>query len=506
MKRALILAVIALLVFGFGSGGHAFAQSKVVRLTLIDENGSGEDGSAQLTDQGDGTTKVELIMLNVPEGDLQPAAVHEGTCANLDADEVYALETVTASKSTSIVKSSLADLISTKHAITVYRSASDKTIISCGNLPSSTATSGGAMTMDQVLSTLHDQAEEIEGQVKKKENDASLNAYDAYHTTFAAHENEIKAKNEGVWQELEDAMHGVRDAINEGNWDEAAENAEKLVQTVEDAQKELAVTEPATLTLDQALDELADQANDLVRETGNKDAPGSEAAYEAYHETFATNEGMIKEKDEAAWQELEDIMHEVRDAVEAADWTKANAASKELAEKLSETKASLASTGSTAAPADTATTAPAGGSMSLDAVFSTLTDQANDLVRETGNKDATGSQAAYDDWHATFAANEDAIKAKNENSWQSLEDGMHEVRDAIKASDWAKANTASKELVTTIAEAKDAVLGGTSGAAEPLPVTGNSDLGGISLIMGAVAAALLALGFITRRLSSRQQR
>ena len=63
MKKALILAVIALLAFGFGPAKHAFAQSKVVRLTLIDENGSGEDGSAQLTDQGDGTTKVELIML-----------------------------------------------------------------------------------------------------------------------------------------------------------------------------------------------------------------------------------------------------------------------------------------------------------------------------------------------------------------------------------------------------------------------------------------------------------
>src|SRR3954468_171981 len=108
MRKLGIMLFVALLALTFGPMSHSYAQSKVVRLTLIDENGSGEDGSAQLTDQGDGTTKVELIMLNVPEGDLQPAAVHEGTCANLDADEVYQLETVTASKSTSTVKASLA--------------------------------------------------------------------------------------------------------------------------------------------------------------------------------------------------------------------------------------------------------------------------------------------------------------------------------------------------------------------------------------------------------------
>ncbi|MEO5952082.1 MAG: hypothetical protein ABIQ44_06370, partial [Chloroflexia bacterium] len=327
MKKALILAVIALLAFGFGTTKHVFAQSKVVRLTLIDENGSGEDGSAQITDQGDGTTKVELIMLNVPDGDLQPAAVHKGTCANLDAAEVFQLETVTASKSTSTVKASLTDLMAEKHAITVYKSASEKMIISCGNLPTGSTTTGGVMTLDQVLSTLHDQAEEIAGQVTKKENDASLKAYDDYHTTFAAHENEIKAKNANIWKELEDAMHAVQTSINKGNWDEAATNAEKLVQTVETAQTELADAAPATLTVDQALDKLATQANDLVRETGNKDATGAQAAYDAYHETFATNEGMIKEKNATSWQELEDGMHEVRDAITAVDWTKANEAS-----------------------------------------------------------------------------------------------------------------------------------------------------------------------------------
>ncbi|MEP6776610.1 MAG: hypothetical protein ABJA50_13530, partial [Chloroflexota bacterium] len=85
------IAVLVALSFGLGQASHVMAQAKVVRLTLIDENGSGEDGSAQITDQGDGTTKVELIMTNEPTGAEQPAAIHAGTCTSLDADVAFAL-------------------------------------------------------------------------------------------------------------------------------------------------------------------------------------------------------------------------------------------------------------------------------------------------------------------------------------------------------------------------------------------------------------------------------
>jgi hypothetical protein len=277
-----------------------------------------------------------------------------------------------------------------------------------------------------------------------------------------------------------------------------------LLSTIEEAQKELggSSTAGATLTLDQAIDKLAEQANDLVRETGNKDAPGSQAAYDAYHETFAANEGMIKDKNEAVWQGLEDAMHEVRDEIEAADWAKANEAAKELADKLSEAKTTFsgAAASPTTAPAAGGSTGSTGAAMNLEQVFATLADQAEDLVRETANSDAAGSQAAYNDWHATFAANEDAIKAKNTSAWQSLEDGMHEVRDAINAGDFTKANTASKELATTVTEARNAVLGG--GSAEPLPTTGSGDWLGLTLVGALLALMLVAAGLVTRRTGS----
>src|SRR5436190_7617312 len=111
MRKLAVILLLALLAFSFGPTAHGYAQGKVVRLTLIDENGSGEDGSAQLTDMGDGTTKVELLILNAPEGAVQPAHIHEGTCANLTAKPSYPLESVKDGKSTTIVKVSLADLM-----------------------------------------------------------------------------------------------------------------------------------------------------------------------------------------------------------------------------------------------------------------------------------------------------------------------------------------------------------------------------------------------------------
>ena len=132
MKRLVNLGLVALVALAFGPAQHAFAgveaQSKVVRITLIDENGSGEDGSGQLTDQGDGTTKVELLMLNAPEGAEHHAHIHKGSCATLDPTPAYPLETVKGGKSTTVVTVSLADLTKEKYAINVHTSAAEASV------------------------------------------------------------------------------------------------------------------------------------------------------------------------------------------------------------------------------------------------------------------------------------------------------------------------------------------------------------------------------------------
>src|SRR4051794_39450384 len=111
MKKLFAWLMIAGLALTLLPVLHAAAAGKVVRVTLIDENGSGEDGSAQLTDQGDGTTKVELLMLNAPEGAVQPAHIHKGSCATLDPAPSYPLTSVTEGKSTTIVAVKLDDLL-----------------------------------------------------------------------------------------------------------------------------------------------------------------------------------------------------------------------------------------------------------------------------------------------------------------------------------------------------------------------------------------------------------
>src|SRR6476661_8337816 len=136
MRRLAIILLVALVALSFGPVSHGYAQGKVVRVSLIDENGSGEDGAAQLTDMGDGTTKVELIMLNAPEGAVQPSHIHKGSCANLDPNPAYPLNDVKEGKSTTVVKVPLADLTKEKYAINVHKSAAEATVyVSCGNLP-----------------------------------------------------------------------------------------------------------------------------------------------------------------------------------------------------------------------------------------------------------------------------------------------------------------------------------------------------------------------------------
>jgi hypothetical protein len=446
---------------------------------------------------GDGTTKVELLMLNAPEGAEQPASIHEGSCATLDADVKFTLETVKASKSTSTVKASLADLTNTKHAIVVVKSASDNTVISCANMPSAAVVSGGTMTMDQVMTQLLDQANELAGTIKKQEVDASQNAYDAWHATFAAHENDIKAKSVESQTRLEDAMHEVRDALAAGKWDEAGTAAQELIDTVKEVQTTLAGS-----SLDDAMQTLQDRTNDLIRETTNKDKPGSQAAYDAFHETFAANEDAIKAKSADAQAKIEDKMHEVRDAITAGDFEEAANAAKELLDAVKEADALVS--GGTAAPStgntgNTGNTASPGAGLSD--TMSSLATLANDLVRETTNKDADGSSVAYDEFHTAFAANEDAIKAKNASAQANIETAMHEVRDAIAVKDWTKAQAAANELVDTVREATEMVSGASGG--DSLPTSGSGTMLFVVAILSMLALGVVSLGAAARRKAAR---
>src|SRR5690349_12100246 len=376
MKKLVVVLLVAVLALPLLSAGHARAAAgKVVRLTLIDENGSGEDGSAQLTDLGDGTTKVELLMLNAPDGAVQPAHIHKGSCANLDPNPAYPLNNITDGKSTTVVNVSLTELTSEKYAINVHKSAAEISVyVSCGSLPVG-AGSTGPMPLDQAMATLIDQATELAGTIKKQEAEASKNAYDLYHATFAANEDAIKAKSADTQAKLEDAMHGVNDALGAGNWDKATEAANALLTALNTAKSTVTGgTAPAT-SMATIMQQLRAAASDLVRETTNKDAAGAQQAYNDFHTQFAAHEADLTAKAPDETAEMEAAQTEVQQALQAGDWAKAGQAAGEIQKSVNDAIGTMGIT---------LTTLPSSGQGTLPALWILLAGTAFALLTTGG--------------------------------------------------------------------------------------------------------------------------
>jgi hypothetical protein len=376
MKKLAIVLFVALLAVGVAPLRQTAAAGKVVRITLIDENGSGEDGSAQLTDQGDNTTKVELLMLNAPDGAVQPAHIHKGSCANLDPNPAYPLNNITDGKSTTVVNVSLTELTSEKYAINVHKSAAEISVyVSCGNLPVG-AGSSGPLTLDQAMATLIDQATELAGTIKKQEADASKNAYDLYHATFAANEDAIKAKSADTQAKLEDAMHGVNDALGAGNWDKATEAANELLTALNTAKSTVTggPTAPAT-SMATIMQQLKAAASDLVRETTNKDAAGAQQAYNDFHTQFAAHEADLTAKAPDETAEMEAAQTEVQQALQAGDWAKAGQAAGEIQKSVNDAIGTMGIT---------LTTLPSSGNSMLPAIWILLAGTAFALLTTGG--------------------------------------------------------------------------------------------------------------------------
>lgn len=127
----LALALLAMVAF---TAAGAYAQDDVV-VPINELNDSGVSGDASLTDNGDGTTTVDVLLDGATGG--HPAHIHSGTCAAL-GDVVYPLTDVDASgASVTVIDVPLADLLSSgPYAINVHLSAAEiGTYVACGDLP-----------------------------------------------------------------------------------------------------------------------------------------------------------------------------------------------------------------------------------------------------------------------------------------------------------------------------------------------------------------------------------
>jgi hypothetical protein len=133
----------ALLAIASFPSGRALAQDDVV-VPINELNDSGVSGDASLTDNGDGTTTVDILVDGATGG--HPAHIHSGTCTEL-GDVVYPLTDVDASgESVTVIDVPLADLQTTgPYAINVHLSADEiGTYVACGDIPQTAA--GGETT------------------------------------------------------------------------------------------------------------------------------------------------------------------------------------------------------------------------------------------------------------------------------------------------------------------------------------------------------------------------
>ena len=99
-------------------------------------NGSKQDGSASIVDQGNHAVVVTVKTFNEPKGASEPSHIHQGTCKNLNPAPWKPLHNVVNGVSvTTISGLSVGDIKKGKYAINVHKSATDiKTYVSCGDL------------------------------------------------------------------------------------------------------------------------------------------------------------------------------------------------------------------------------------------------------------------------------------------------------------------------------------------------------------------------------------
>jgi hypothetical protein len=124
----------ALVLMGCFATPALAAMQGPLTIPLAAQNNSGENGTATLTQDGS-KTKVYIEMTGAPAGSVQPAHIHDGTCAKLDKAPKWPLEALKDGKSTTLVPATMAEIMQQKTAINIHKSATElKDYVACGNI------------------------------------------------------------------------------------------------------------------------------------------------------------------------------------------------------------------------------------------------------------------------------------------------------------------------------------------------------------------------------------
>lgn len=133
---SLAMALLALLAF---SGGSARAYQQTTAIILMEQNNSGQSGTATFTISDDDETLTVEINISGGSSVPQPAHIHIGTCDNLDPKPFYPLTSVVNGKSVTVItEEDIADLdyeVSNQFAINVHKSAAEASVyVACGDI------------------------------------------------------------------------------------------------------------------------------------------------------------------------------------------------------------------------------------------------------------------------------------------------------------------------------------------------------------------------------------
>lgn len=133
MKTSVAAGLLAITIAA-SFGTAALAKNDTISVEMKQLNGSGETGTATLTQRENGV-EVTLALKNAPKGD-QPTHIHAGTCGNINKAPEYPLSNTTDGTSKTFLKGlKLSDLTSSKYAINVHKSADDLgTYVACGDI------------------------------------------------------------------------------------------------------------------------------------------------------------------------------------------------------------------------------------------------------------------------------------------------------------------------------------------------------------------------------------
>jgi len=128
-----IISLFAFLALSAAYLAPASAATSTLTVKMSAQNGSGENGTATLTQTGS-DVKVVIAIPNGPAGP-QPAHIHDGTCAGIQG-VVYPLTSIASGNSTTTVKGVTIDqLLAGKYAINVHESTSNLgKYVACGEI------------------------------------------------------------------------------------------------------------------------------------------------------------------------------------------------------------------------------------------------------------------------------------------------------------------------------------------------------------------------------------